>query len=124
MHIDHINITAPPDLLRRTRDFYCDVLGLEEGYRPGFNVPGYWLYSDEVAIIHLVESGQDESSETGKGTGFLDHVAFRTADPDPILERLDARGVAYSIHTVPGSETRQVFLEDPAGTRLEITFDL
>jgi extradiol dioxygenase family protein len=32
MHLDHINIAAPAELLAKTRDFYCDVIGLAEGF--------------------------------------------------------------------------------------------
>ena len=36
MHIDHINISAPAELPLKVRDFYCDVLGLTEGFRSEF----------------------------------------------------------------------------------------
>jgi catechol 2,3-dioxygenase-like lactoylglutathione lyase family enzyme len=32
--------TIEPADLERTRDFYCDVLGLENGDRPPLNFPG------------------------------------------------------------------------------------
>jgi catechol 2,3-dioxygenase-like lactoylglutathione lyase family enzyme len=37
--------TIEPSDLERTKDFYCDVLGLENGDRPPLDFPGYWLYS-------------------------------------------------------------------------------
>jgi len=30
MQIDHINISAPAELLLKVRDFYCDVFGLTQ----------------------------------------------------------------------------------------------
>jgi len=36
--------TIEPSDLERTKNFYCDVLGLENGDRPPL-ASGYWLYS-------------------------------------------------------------------------------
>lgn len=123
MKLDHINIAAPPQLLRRTRDFYCEILGLEQGFRPDFRVRGYWLYSDDHAAIHLVESGEDTEPATDRDTGYLDHIAFRVEDPAPILANLERHDIQHTLRTVPGTEVRQVFFRDPAGTRLEISFE-
>ena len=35
--------TIEPSDLERTKDFDCDVLGLENGERPPLDFPGYWL---------------------------------------------------------------------------------
>jgi catechol 2,3-dioxygenase-like lactoylglutathione lyase family enzyme len=47
--------TIEPSDLERTRNFYCDVLGLENGERPPLNFPGYWLYSGGVATVERDE---------------------------------------------------------------------
>ena len=44
--------TIEPADLERTKDFYCAVLGLENGDRPPLGFPGYWLYSGGVATVH------------------------------------------------------------------------
>ena len=44
--LDHINIATPR--LAESRDFYVEVLGLQEGPRPPFEFDGYWLYGLEV----------------------------------------------------------------------------
>src|SRR5881392_1531933 len=46
--------TIEPADLERSRKFYCDVLGLENGDRPPLDFPGYWLYSGGVATVHLM----------------------------------------------------------------------
>ena len=46
--------TIEPSDLERTKNFYCEVLGLETGYRPPLDFPGYWLYSGGVATVHLM----------------------------------------------------------------------
>src|SRR5262245_55334798 len=34
-----------------TRDFYCRVLGMSDGFRPPLGFPGYWLYLGDTAVI-------------------------------------------------------------------------
>src|SRR5216684_3387191 len=46
--------TIEPSNLTRTKKFYCEVLGLENGDRPPLGFPGYWLYSGDVATVHLL----------------------------------------------------------------------
>ena len=45
--------TIEPSDLERTKEFYCGVLGLENGDRPPLDFPGYWLYSGGTATVHL-----------------------------------------------------------------------
>ena len=75
MHIDHINIKAPPELLDEARQFYREVLGLEDGPRPRFSTRGHWLYSTAGPIAHLSESGGRAGPAS---SGRFNHVAFRT----------------------------------------------
>src|SRR5262249_13042171 len=51
--LQHVNIRCID--AAASRDFYVQVIGLKEGYRPPFNFPGHWLYLGEVAVIHLVQ---------------------------------------------------------------------
>lgn len=77
--------------LKASRRFYCDVLGLREGYRPPFNFPGVWLYrgddESDYGVVHLI--GIDRSDTTGPndylgdkdenslhGSATVDHLAF------------------------------------------------
>src|SRR5205823_2498984 len=48
------HVTVKTDDLEATRDFYRDVLGLEVGFRPDLDFPGYWLYCGDVPVVHLV----------------------------------------------------------------------
>ena len=43
------------DDIHRTRDFYRDVLGMAEGFRPELDFPGFWLYLGDVPCIHIAE---------------------------------------------------------------------
>lgn len=119
MELDHVNIAVPPALLDEVRDFYCQLLGLEVGPRPAFDRRGYWLYGRNGACVHLVES---ESHRRHEVPGHLDHVAFRAEDLDGTLRRLEAAGVACRRNRIPELGLTQVFLHDPAGVRVELSF--
>mgnify|MGYP001591846110 FL=1 len=119
MQLDHFNIAAPLDLLETVRDFYVDVLGFEDGPRPDFSRPGYWLYAAGQAVIHLIE---DTARKPHSEPGFLDHIAFRSAGLPAMIERLESHGVTFRQSRVPGRNMAQLFVTDPAGTGLEINF--
>jgi len=51
-NLDHFNIRASGPLLEELREFYCDLIGLSEGFRPPFEEAGYWLYAGDLAILH------------------------------------------------------------------------
>lgn len=119
MHIDHINIAAPEELLERVRNFYCAVLDLTEGFRPEFSQKGFWLYAADRPIVHLSESGRHQR---GEHRGHLDHVAFQTAGLEAMIERLRVNNIEFRSSYIPEFNMTQLFFTDPAGTGLEVNF--
>jgi catechol 2,3-dioxygenase-like lactoylglutathione lyase family enzyme len=117
--IDHVNIRAPADDIARLRQFYCDVVGLTEGWRPAFESRGYWLYAGTSPLVHLVEA---ESGEAGVHGG-VDHISFRSDDLDGFASRLSKRGVQFQMSLVPTLNQRQLLIRDPLGVGVEITAD-
>jgi len=112
-----------------TRDFYCGVLGMREGFRPPLGFPGYWLYLGETPVIHIAEwqTYTDHSnsrdipvSTRAPGTGALDHIAFNATDYDELLVSLERSGVKAMQNVANPNGLRQVFLLDPNGIKLEI----
>ena len=90
--------TIEPSDLERTKDFYCDVLGLENGDRPPLDFPGYWLYSGGAATVHLMGTRKPREGIVVRGTekkyedtGRLDHIAFAASDVDGVRKRLQAQ---------------------------------
>lgn len=73
MHIEHINISAPKEVIEELRDFYCAIFDLCIGLRPNFASRGFWLYAGDKSIVHLTES--DEHYKSDQPT-YFDHVAF------------------------------------------------
>jgi catechol 2,3-dioxygenase-like lactoylglutathione lyase family enzyme len=119
--IKHFNIRAPHDLLLTVRDFYCDALGLVEGYRPPFRSSGFWLYAGDEPIVHLVISPADDPRLTHV-RATLDHVAFGCDDYAGTCSRLAALQVEYRSTAVPLLRQRQLFFRDPVGNGVELLF--
>lgn len=119
MHLDHVNISAPAELLVEIRDFYCNLLGLTEGSRPMFSRKGFWLYSEGKPIIHLMESLEHHRNEK---QGFFDHFALRATGLVKLIEKLDAADIKYKMKYLEETDLSQVFCKDPSGTGVEINF--
>jgi catechol 2,3-dioxygenase-like lactoylglutathione lyase family enzyme len=113
IRLDHINIHA--ENLEAARDFLLAVLPLEEGFRPPFDFPGYWLYLDGKPIIHM----QTRAAGMG-GRGWIDHLAFAPFDFEAERRRLDALGLSYVVGGIPGTGIRQLFVTGPEGLKLEL----
>lgn len=115
--LDHINITAPMPIIDRTKQFYVDVLGLVDGFRPDFGVGGYWLYAGDQAIIHLFEGADTEMSN-----GYLDHVAFQCGGLNNMLSYLNENAVEYQKFDIRETGQTLLFIVDPAGVKVELNF--
>ncbi|HEX2889073.1 VOC family protein [Vineibacter terrae] len=121
--------TIEPTDLERTKDFYCEVLGLEVGERPAMGFPGYWLYSGGVATVHLLGAREPAPGIVVRGagtrfdnTGRLDHIAFAATDIGEIRNRLRTREVVFREQALPEFGLTQIFLHDPDGVAVELNF--
>lgn len=119
--LNHVNLRAPRALLDELKKFYCDVVGLHEGFRPAFSGFGYWLYAQESALIHLYEAGADEDRKTHVVTT-ADHFAFNCSHLAEVEETLLRHGVIYQKDVVPLTDQVQLFIQDPAGNKVELNF--
>jgi catechol 2,3-dioxygenase-like lactoylglutathione lyase family enzyme len=129
--IDHLSIRTTR--LDATRQFYVDVLGLEEGYRPPFKFGGAWLYSHGQAAVHVVEIDLNNPGPVveylGEGalrdadnSGSVDHLAFTASDAPGMKARFDRLGVPYRERQVPSMNLTQLFVDDPNGITIELNF--
>ena len=119
--IDHFTIRCVPADLPRLLDFYQGMLALQPGERPAMPAPGYWLYTDGRAVVHLYAS-LDERQEGP--TGALDHISFRAHGLDAMQRRLRAKGEAFDEMALPDAGVHQIFLRDPFGLKVELTYYL
>jgi catechol-2,3-dioxygenase len=118
---NHFNLRADRELLGKLRDFYVDVVGLKVGPRPQFTFNGYWLYTGDLAVLHLVETPDAPGSgHTREGT--FDHVAFSCSGLVDFEEHLRRTAVVYRRTEIPGTDIVQLFVKDPAGNGVELNF--
>jgi catechol 2,3-dioxygenase-like lactoylglutathione lyase family enzyme len=106
--------------LKTTRDFYCDVLGLTEGFRPQMDFPGYWLYCGGVPVVHLMKREPEDRPRAQ--TGRLDHIAFKSVEPDITIGKFKANDIPYVENKVWEVGLLQVFVHDPDGLQVELNF--
>lgn len=114
--MNHFTILA--ENLRETCDFYRDLLGLTEGYRPDMGFPGAWLYAGEQAVLHVVI----RPSLPQPRAGVLDHMAFSAVDLADTVRKLEEKGVRYQLGRQAETGTWQLFFHDPNGARVELDF--
>ena len=121
LSINHIQLVAEKDLVLKLRDFYCDVVGLSEGFRPAFERFGFWLYIGNKDVLHLITPKEGDGRSPQKSS--FDHVAFKTADYQGVLKKLKSLNISFDETPIPGMTAHQIFLRDPAGNRVELNFD-
>ncbi len=125
--LDHFTINVSN--LDVSTEFYTDVVGLRKGKRPAFSFGGAWLYCGTKPVVHLIDDEtrralrlKQSGGKEIKGTGALDHIAFRAKGLDDMLRRLRKKSIKFDQQAVPGQRVQQLFVNDPDGIRLEFNF--
>ena len=119
------------DDIQKTRDFYCNVLGMTEGFRPELDFPGYWLYVGDTPCIRIGEWATYSVwtkkvgipiSPRAPATGPVDHIAFNGTGFAEMRDRLTKHGLTFSENSLDEIGMRQLFTRDPNGVPIEINF--
>ena len=118
---DHYNIRLPSGRLQIVAEFYVNVLGLTQGYRPASNIVGKWLYVEDQDIIHLAVDDRMTDARAERRLE-IDHVAFRCADLGATTRLLTEAGVPFDKVEDLTIGVVQLFLEDPDGRGIELIF--
>ena len=119
--VDHFNIVISPSQVEATLRFYCEILGLKEGFRPTFGRPGWWLYTGDHPVLHI---SLKEIPSTAGTTGSFDHIALNATDWPGMRTTLERHGVACEEQLVRDNTVRQIFFRDPNGLRVELDYKL
>ena len=114
--------------LAATRRFWCEVIGLREVPRPDFGYPGAWLACPQPggqAIIHVYAGGPalGEGGVAPQGTAAIDHVSLSCSGYHAYLQRFRGAKLDWREYLVPGTTLWQLFVYDPSGVQLELTFE-
>ena len=109
MNIEINHILVRTTRLKNMSQFLTQTVGIEEGFRPSFNFPGAWLYSDNRSLVHLVEVNSDnngqsdylaqQSSGAEIGLGAVDHIAFSGGNYPQLIERLKQQHIEYYVYS-------------------------
>ena len=105
MNIEINHVLVRTRNLKNMIHFFKQTVSLEEGFRPPFNFPGAWLYSDDKPLIHLVEVNPDDKGQAEYlgskvlapeiGEGAVDHIAFSGGNYSVLIERLKQQQIEY-----------------------------
>lgn len=114
--------------LDATRAFWVGVIGLREVARPDFGFPGAWLACPQPggqAIIHVYAGGPalGSSGSVAPGTAAIDHVSLACSGYHAYRGRFLQAGLDWREFLVPGTSLWQLFVYDPSGVQLELTFE-
>ena len=126
MMLHHVAVSVSD--LSRAKDFYGNVLGLEEIARPAFPFDGAW-YRAGNQEVHLIVA-RDPTFRTGKGVTLEDgHFALRAKSFRAALAHLESKGChtggdepGRSMRVNPASVTGypQIHILDPDRNVIEI----
>jgi catechol 2,3-dioxygenase-like lactoylglutathione lyase family enzyme len=114
--------------LEATRVFWRDVIGLREIARPDFGFPGAWLACPQPggqAIIHVYAGGPalGASGTAPRGSAAIDHISLSCSGYRDYAARFRRAGLPFREFIVPGTTLWQLFVYDPSGVQLELTFE-
>lgn len=113
LEIDHIQLAMPEDGVDRAREFYGEVLGLEEVPRPetiSRNV-GLWFAAGTVRVHLGVERDFQPSKKA--------HPAFVVEGATELFANCRARGFGVT-EAADLEGFRRAHVYDPFGNRIEI----
>lgn len=117
--LDHVNLrTTQLDVMIA---WYVDVLGLQNGARPGFGFPGAWLYAGDVAVVHLVEV-TDAPGAGSEGALKLEHFALRATGAAAFEARLVAHDLPFRKSGIAALGIVAFNVWDPDGNHIHVDF--
>lgn len=112
----HVNVRTAR--LAEMVAWYSDILGMQTGPRPDFRFDGAWLYVGDNPFIHLVAVAAEPRTQDPR----IEHFAFDATGMAAFAERLEDRGIAFTVDPVPGFPIVQINCHDPDGNHIHIDF--
>lgn len=120
--LNHFNITASPALVEQLKRFYVDIIGLTVGPRTQLDHEGYWLYAGDLSVLHLSARQRPTCQPAEQTGGCFNHISLSCVGLADTVKRMIATKTPYKISIIPDLSQIQIFLKDPAGLGVELTF--
>ncbi|MBI3370116.1 MAG: VOC family protein [Burkholderiales bacterium] len=113
--------------LEATVRFYTEVLGMIVADRPPIGFPGAWLkpaQADAEASFHIYagDAAKEADGSVKTGSAAIDHVSIVCQGYADFKARFEKYGLPYRENIVPATPLWQLFVFDPNGVQLELTF--
>ncbi len=113
--------------LDATVRFYTEVLGMLVADRPPIGFPGAWLKppqpgSDAILHIYAGDAAREPDGSILVRTGAIDHVSVACQGYSDFRDRFRKFGLEWRENLVPATPLWQLFVYDPNGVQLELTF--
>ena len=107
--------------------FYTEVLGMLQAERPPIPFPGAWLKPAQAgadAMVHLYagDAALEPDGSLARGSAAVDHVSVVCQGYSAFRDRFRRFGLPWRENLVPGTPFWQLFVHDPNGVQLELTF--
>lgn len=119
LHVDHIALTVRD--AARSRDWYCEVLGLERRYEDVWGDVPTFVCAGDTGLALFPPSVREPSGKPGEDVLAMRHFAFRVdrANFETAQRELNERSIAFEFqdHTISHS----IYFADPDGHRVELT---
>jgi catechol 2,3-dioxygenase-like lactoylglutathione lyase family enzyme len=123
-----LHVAIKTEDLEATVAFYTRVIGLRLAPRPDFGFSGAWLAVPTPvgeALIHIYAGGPALGREgrVRPETGAIDHVSVTAVGWNAFRDRFAQAGLPWREFLIPNTTYWQLFVYDPSGVQLELTFD-
>jgi len=117
--LNHVSITVTD--VAKAREFYSNVLGLQEIPRPAFDFPGIWYSLNNGLSLHIILNDQlvRPAVEREKIEARYRHFALWTEDADAAAAKIAELGLPCRDVISGPTGLRQVFVKDPDGNMVE-----
>jgi catechol 2,3-dioxygenase-like lactoylglutathione lyase family enzyme len=113
--------------LDTTQRFYTDVLGMVLDARPAIGFPGIWLrhpLPGGCALFHIYaeDAAREADGSFASGTGVIDHISLTAEGFSGFRDRFSHYGLRWRENVVLDAGLWQLFVYEPSGVLLELTF--
>ena len=124
-----LHVLVKTNDLAETLAFYKGVLGMREAKRPPFGFAGAWLAcptANGELVIHVWAEGPGMGAEgvAPYGTATIDHVSLAAVGYRGFRHKFVEYGLPWREFVIPNTTLFQLFVYDPSGVQIELTFDL